>query len=268
VDVGTESRSAQGIAQECKQIDPGKVTMISLSAAILLGVILYLVDRNGKWPIAWLYAKRIMTAFGIALLLFALYLAYDTHERNRIAKATAAREESESVARAEAYRAQQAQEQRDAAKEAQRKAEEEQRTAEYHRMEESSLAAGREKARLEHARRIPRVRLSEIWVHNNYTNTDWLSDIQIQNDTPETIKSITLAITRTTGEQPRYAKFSIFIEPGRFSLFSRGKGAANNNANTGCATDQYGQFHCGHVLDVPDSKGAVKIAVADFEGTR
>ena len=242
--------------------------MISLSAAILLAVILYLVDKNGKWHIAWLYAKRILAALGVAILLFALYFAYDTHEKNRIAKATAAREESESVARAEAYRAQQAQEQRDAATEAQRRDEEEQRTAGYHRMEEKGLAAAREKDRLEHARRIPLVRLSEIWMHNSYTNDDWLSDIQIRNDTPETVKSITLAITRTAGEQPRYAKFSIFIEPGRFSLFSKGEGAANSDANNGCATDQYGQFHCGYVLDVPDRKGAVKITVADFEGAR
>ena len=237
------------------------------SAAILLGVILYLIDKNEKWPIAWLYTKRIIAALGVALVLFALYVVYDIYERNRIAKATAAQEESERAARAKAYDVQQAQEQRDAASAAQQRADEEQRTAEYHRMEEKTLAAAREKARVEHARRIPLVRLSEIWLHNDFANYDWLSDIQIQNDTQETIKSITLAIEPTTGEQPRYVKFSILIEPGRFSRFSKGEGASRD-ADNGCATDQYGRFDCGHNLGVPDRKGAVKIEVADFEGAR
>ena len=85
--------------------------MIVLSAALLLAVILYLIDKNEKWPIAWLYTKRIIAALGVVLLLFALHVVYDIYERNRIAKAT----ESESAARAKAYGVQQAQEQRDVA---------------------------------------------------------------------------------------------------------------------------------------------------------
>lgn len=134
-------------------------------------------------------------------------------------------------------------------------------------MDAPAPMSGTEKA--EHKNKTSHIRLTEIWLHDAYGNHDWLSDIRIQNDTNETIQSLTLALSQGY-ERARYVKFLIRIEPNESSLFSNGSGIEGvSSAYNGCPilsnTDQSGAFLCDLILGVPHSKGLMKIEVADFE---
>jgi hypothetical protein len=226
--------------------------MISLGAAVLIAVILYLIDKNGKWPIAWLYAKRGLIVAGVILLIGAVYIGINEYSGHVKQNKAAMEAEAQGVARAkaedEAMRAQQVQKEQDEANR--------QTFLDNDRKDEAKRQAAQ---RAEHTRNISLIQLKQIWYSGG-----WLRDIQIQNDTPETIRSITLAITRAQGEQPTYVKFSISIEPGKHSFFSKGE-RPNSSGLNGCATDQAQNIHCDYGLGLQAGEHA-QIEVKDFEG--
>lgn len=247
--------------------------MINIGAAIVLAAILFLIDKNEKWSVVWRYSKRIVAVLAVGLLVFGIYLAYENAERKAQAKAEAEAYDAQRAQQQREYEQQQEQKQREKEQRLAEEAAKEKQRAVEAKQEAERRAKAQENARVEHARRIPFVQLFEVWRHNIYGNYNWLSDIQITNETPEVIKSITLAVTGADGEQPRYVRFSILIEPERFSFFSKGHGATNTATN--CATDlNDGLSDCGYTLGVPTMTNAEKmqrtltIKVVDFEGAQ
>jgi hypothetical protein len=219
--------------------------MIYLGIAIVVATILVILDRNHAFPQAWGLSRRALkvsgklAAFLVAATLvtwsiFVLLAWYQEEQRTRnapLAPLTAAPPRFESGATPE------------------------QAFAENVKKDDARRAAARH---AEHARNISQIKLKEI----RYSGGD-LRDIQIQNDTPVVIRSITLAITKAPGEQPTYVKFWISIEPGKYSFFSKGE-RSDGNGN-GCAINQVKEIICGYGLGLQGSEKA-QIEVKDFEG--
>lgn len=122
---------------------------------------------------------------------------------------------------------------------------------------------------LEHLQNIAKIEIAPIWLWDKYQHKYFLSDIRIENHTRETIRGITLAITRSPGEQPEYIKFSILIESGKYGLFSRGDRSdlIHEGAN-GCVEDQNGITHCDMSPDLQGISDNSQIQLKDYEAAR
>lgn len=120
-----------------------------------------------------------------------------------------------------------------------------------------------------HLQNVAKIEIAPIWLWDKYQHRYFLSDIKIENHTRETIRGITFAITRSVGEQPEYIKFSILIEPGKYSLFSRGdRSDLIKEGSNGCVEDQNRIMHCDMSPGLQDISDDSQIQLKDYEALR
>jgi len=127
----------------------------------------------------------------------------------------------------------------------------------------------------QHLRNILKIQVYPIWLYNQHEHKYFLSDIQIANNTPETIQGITLAIARAPDEQPEYIKFSIWIEPGKYSFFSKGERQNARSADgfplgrNGCSMYEPSKvMYCGVSPGFEDVSDNSQIRLKDYEAAK